>query len=105
MQANGSILCIPMAANASPDDSAWQQGKHILSLTRTAHSNYGQPVQQSPLHTGQVEPLLRVLTGQEPGPSPTQQRHNVFLEILWFGINIRYILVYTIYILLYTSLS
>ena len=96
-----------MAANASPDDSAWQQGKDILSQTLTAHSNYGQPVQQSPFHTGQpeVEPLLRILSGQEPGPSPTQQRHDVFLEILWFGINIRYILVYTIDILLYTSLS
>ena len=35
-----------MAANASQahDDSAWQQGKDILSPTRTAHSNYGQPV-------------------------------------------------------------
>ncbi len=52
MQANGSILCIPMAANASPDDSAWQKGKDIVFPTRTAHSNYGQPVQQSPLHTG-----------------------------------------------------
>ncbi len=58
MQANRSILCIPMAANASPDDFAWQQGKDIVSPTRMAHSNYGQPVQQSPLHTGQVEPPL-----------------------------------------------
>ena len=30
----------------------------IVSPTRTAHSNYGQSVRQSPLHTGQVEPLL-----------------------------------------------
>ena len=41
----------PTVSNAYPADSAWGSGKDSVSPTRTAaHLNYGQPVQQSPLH-------------------------------------------------------
>ncbi len=71
----------------------------LLPLPCPLHQAWQKPLRPLGMEHD-LPPQALVLTGQEPGPSPKQQSHDVLLEILWSGINIWYILVYTKYILL-----